>query len=493
MVVIACACGRGPESDLHQHEESLQQEETHQHEDAASQSTLFSDNTEFFIEHEPLEQGKESEFWVHVTQLQTYEACLVGSLTILMDGVSAVSHEPERPGIFHVPFVPRRTGEFSVRYTLHSGTITESVTNHVHVYKNLQDEFDHAEDAVADGEVIFLKEQAWKSVFMIKEVLPAPFSSVISTSGEILAMPGEKKNVSANSSGIVVFNDKTLVQGSGVKKGQHLFTLTSNTLIENNIELQYQELLNNFIKSRSEYERHQDLYAKQVVPERQFIESKSKFTNDSLRFYTLAANLTKEGLKVTAPVSGYIHELNISEGQYVETGQLLVTISSNKVLLLRADVPQQFYDLLKEIETANFRPAYTDQTYSIEDLNGRLLAKGSSVAENDHYIPVYFEVKNDGSLLEGAYAEFFLKTTSKANSLTVPVSAISEEQGAHYLYVQVTGESFTKRAVSPGDNDGRKVEIIEGLFPGERIVTEGVMLLKAASTVTSVAGHGHAH
>ncbi len=492
-MVIASACGHNHETDSHNDEESS-------HEDAAFQSTLFTDNTEFFIEHEPLEQGKESGFLVHVTQLQTYEPCLAGSLTIIIDGVSAVSNEPERPGIFHVSFVPVHAGEFQVTYTLQSGSITESVTDHVHVYKNHQEMHehdgeghDHAEDVGAEGEIVFLKKQAWKSAFMVKEVQPVPFSSVISTSGEIMAMPGEKKNVSANSGGIVVFNDRNLVQGSGVKMGQLLFTLTSNTLTENNIELQYQELLNSFTKSKSEYERHRDLYTKKVISERQFIESKFTYTADSLRFYTLAANVTKEGLKVTAPVSGYIHELNVSEGQYVETGQLLVTISSNKVLLLRADVPQQFYYLLKEIETANFRPAYTDQTYSIEDLNGRLLAKGSSVAENDHYMPVYFEVKNDGSLLEGAFVEFFLKTTSKTNSLTVSVSAVSEEQGTHYLYVQITGESYTRRPVTPGENDGRSVEIIEGLNPGERIVTEGMMLLKAASTVTNVAGHGHAH
>ena len=46
LMVLACACGRNPESDLHQHEESLQQEETHQHENTSSQSTLFTDNTE---------------------------------------------------------------------------------------------------------------------------------------------------------------------------------------------------------------------------------------------------------------------------------------------------------------------------------------------------------------------------------------------------------------------------------------------------------------
>ena len=183
----------------------------------------------------------------------------------------------------------------------------------------------------------------------------------------------------------------------------------------------------------------------------------------------------------------------MSEGQYVETGQILVTISSNNHLMIRADLPQQYFQQLKDIETANFRPAYSDQTYSIEEFDGRLMATGSSVAENDHYLPVYFDVKNDGRLLEGAFAELYLKTTEKVSCLTVHANAVSEEQGNYYLYVQVTGESFTKRSVTPGRYDGVQVEIITGLQPGERNVTEGVMLIKATSMVTGVVGHGHAH
>ena len=87
----------------------------------------------------------------------------------------------------------------------------------------------------------------------------------------------------------------------------------------------------------------------------------------------------------------------------------------------------------------------------------------------------------------------FLKSTSRINTLTVPVDALLEEQGTHYLYVQVTGESFTKRTVKPGENDGQRIEILVGLNPGERVVTEGAILLKAAATVTSVAGDGHNH
>ena len=73
------------------------------------------------------------------------------------------------------------------------------------------------------------------------------------------------------------------------------------------------------------------------------------------------------------------------------------------------------------------------------------------------------------------------------------MSAITEEQGEHYLYVQVTGESYTKRAVSIGNNDGQNLEITSGLNSGERVITKGVMLVKAASMVTGVENHGHSH
>ena len=494
VMVIAFACRRSPEGAL------LQEDDSHEHSEEASQSTLFSVNTEFFIEYEPLEAGKESEFLVHVTDLQTYKPYTSGKTTILIDGVSVTSGQPERAGIYVVHFTPKKAGDFHVTYTLQSGENTETVTDHVHIYTDHDDphqidantvEHDHPNNEV--GEITFLKEQAWKSEFMVNEALETSFSSVISASGEIMAVPGMKQNVVASRNGMVSFTNPHLVQGSQVSKGQTLFTLSSQTLVENNVELQYKEASNSLSMSRSEYGRHEKLYENKVISERQYIASKTKYTADSLHFYSLSANTTQHGLKIVAPISGTIHELNVSEGQYAETGQILVTLSSNNNLLIRADLPQQYFQQLKDIETANFRPAYADRTYSIEEFNGSLIATGSSVAENDHYLPVYFDVNNDGRLLEGAFAELYLKTTEKIRCVTVPVNAISEEQGNYYLYVQVTGERFTKRSVTPGRYDGLQVEIIAGLEPGERIVTEGVMLIKAASVVTGVVGHGHSH
>ena len=467
-----------------------------QHEDESSQYLLFSEGLEFFITHEALEVGVESHFLIHLTELSLYTPFATGHVSIKIDGVSVTSGKAEVPGIFEVPFTPKRAGAFDAEYTIDWGEASESVSAHVHVFENhdaihAEDQHDHSSDAL--GEIAFSKEQAWKSDFMVKEVVPVDFSSVIATSGEILTVPGEKKNLAASSPGLVRFTNLNLVQGTPVKKDELLFTINSGALIGNNLQLQLQEAKNLFEKSRGDYLRHLNLFYKGAISERQIIDTRSRYTEDSLRYSILRSNVSGQGIQVKAPVTGTIHELMVSEGTYVETGQNMATISSNQRLMIRADLGQQFFDQLPFIETANFRPSYTNKTYTIEEMNGRLLAAGVSVAENDHYLPIIFEVENKGNLLEGAFTEVYLKTSKKQSVLAVPISAMTEEQGEFYVYTQVSGETYSKRAISPGKSDGLRIEILAGIEPGERVVTRGVVFLKAASMVTGVADHGHSH
>jgi len=481
-------------------EGTVEASSSHQHADEAIQYTLYSDHYEFFIEHLPLEAGKETEFLVHLTELTTYKACSTGHVSILIDGVSVTSGQPSTPGIFHVPFTPKKEGAFHAEFTFKNGDVSQEVEEHIHVYEDhaaihvAETEDDgHSHVAAEIGEISFLKEQAWKSDFMVSQIGLAPFHAVIPTSGEITAMPGEKKNITASSQGIVRFKDPHLVQGSAVKKGQVLFTLSSETLVEDNVKLRFEEARNRLERSRSEYNRHSVLYEQEAISERQFQESKSTFVEDSLRYYSLAANISEGGVKVSAPVSGTIHELLVTDGEYTEPGKLLSTLSTNRTLMLRADLPQQYFGQLKEIQSAHFRPAYSKQVFTVKEMNGELLASGVSVAENDHYLPVIFKLENEGHLLEGAFAEVYLQAKEKSDILAVPSTALAEEQGGNYLYIQVSGESYTKRSVTTGENDGLFVEITDGLKAGDRVVTRGVMLVKAASMATGVVGVGHSH
>ncbi len=524
--------------------------EAHDHETDAPTSvqvTLFSEQVEYFIEYDELVTGEPSGFLVHITHLETYDPVTRGSLTIQVADAQVTLDAPDRPGIFEAELIPGTPGGHEITYLLQLETGTDRVHDHVQVAgKHQHDQTGHdgeeahdhgddahaagdhddvhaheeeathehngelphihegeahaedgghlhAEGALAEGEITFLKEQAWKSDFMVREVLPVPFSAVVKASGKILAVPGEKIHLAAQTSGMLVFRETMLVQGLRVEKGQPLFVILATSLSDDNFEVRYRELRNNLEQSRSVYLRHKELYSDQVISERQFIDSKTNYITDSVRFYNVASKASAGGLQISAPISGYIHELNFSEGQYVETGDLLVTLSSNEKLLLRADVPMQHYPMVDRIVTTNFRTGYSDRIYNIETLAGTLLSRGSSVAENDHFIPVYFEVTNDGTLLEGAFVEFFLKTAAQEAAIAVPADAIAEEQGVHYCYLQVTGESYTKQAVKVGENDGEYFRITGGLKKGDRLVTEGIMLLKAASMVTGDAGHGHAH
>jgi multidrug efflux pump subunit AcrA (membrane-fusion protein) len=126
-------------------------------------------------------------------------------------------------------------------------------------------------------------------------------------------------------------------------------------------------------------------------------------------------------------------------------------------------------------------------------MQGKLLAVGHSVKENDHYLPVNFLLKNDGSLLEGAFAEVYLIAGKRTQVLTIPVSALGEEQGGKYVFVQRSGESYSKRRIAIGDSDGIRVEVLRGLSPGERVVSRGLMLVKAASLETGAISSGHSH
>ena len=472
----------------------------HQHDELNSNYTLFSETLEFYVEHPALVAGEESEILVHMTRTDIYQACSAGNVSFRMDGVSVTSGKAETPGIFKIPFSPKKGGAFHAEISYQENSMKESVEAHVHVYADhaamhapVDNSQGHTHPPAQAGEITFLKEQAWQSDFRVEEVNRGPFHTIIPTSGELMPMPGEKKNIASTTRGMVRFIDPQLVQGAPVHQGQPLFTISSESLVEDNVKLRYEAAKNKLELSRSQYKRHTELYKSKAISERQYLDSRAIYTEDSLNFNNLESHISEEGIRIAAPASGSIHKLAVSDGMYVTEGSILAILSPDRNLLLRADLPQQYFTHSQSIITANFRPAYSDKVQSIEELNGKLLAVGHSVKENDHYLPVNFVLKNDGSLLEGAFAEVYLIAGQREDVLSVPVSSLGEEQGGTYVFVQVSGESFSKRRVLTGPGDGRSVEIISGLEEGERVVTRGTMLIKAASMETGEIAHGHSH
>ena len=104
-----------------------------------------------------------------------------------------------------------------------------------------------------------------------------------------------------------------------------------------------------------------------------------------------------------------------------------------------------------------------------------------------------FEFDNTGNIVEGGFAEVFLTGDVRTNVITVPVSALTEEQGLYFVYLQEDKEIYRKQEVKTGADDGLRVEILTGLKPGDRIVTQGAYHVKLASASNIIPAHTHSH
>jgi membrane fusion protein, heavy metal efflux system len=208
----------------------------------------------------------------------------------------------------------------------------------------------------------------------------------------------------------------------------------------------------------------------------------------------LNKNFNPSGQNVVSKMDGYIKQVFVRNGQYVDAGQPIVVISQNKSLLLRTEVQRKFAPILGTITSANIHTLHDNQTYSLDSLNGKIVSFGRNTNSDNYLIPLNLQIDNNGAFVPGGFVELFLKTLTNTQALTIPNSALLEEQGAYFVYVQVNPELFEKREVKAGATDGLKTEILQGLSREERIVTTGAILLKLAQATGTLDAHsGHNH
>ena len=198
-------------------------------------------------------------------------------------------------------------------------------------------------------------------------------------------------------------------------------------------------------------------------------------------------------MKLVSPVEGIISDIMVNNGAYIETGLPVARITNSSDLLIEAFVNQSDHQNVSGIFDANFKDPSGSKTFTLSSLNGKVRSASAFVNDNSLRIPVNFTVRNNGDLMPGMFLEAYLMTNPKEKAIVVPYSALLEEQGKYFVYVEIAGESFMKRQVTIAGNDGINTEISSGLQPGERVVTKGVQPIKLSSMAGGLPLHGHTH
>ncbi len=369
------------------------------------------------------------------------------------------------------------------------GAALLSLTSCGHAHETTDADDEKHSDAV--GEIHFSKEQIKAAGLQTETVSAAPFQRVIKAGGQLQAPAGDEHTVVATAAGIVAYAKSGLVEGSAVRSGEALMRLSAKDLQEGDPVVKADIAYEAALKA---YQRAQRLVADKIISEREMEEIKANYEAARADHEAQNAHRSAGSVTVGAAISGYVKRLLVAPGEYVAVGQPLAVVTSTRRVQLRVMVPERYYSLLGQVTTAHFTTSVDGtNVYRLSDLNGRLVSYGKSVADGTAFIPVVFEFDNVGDFLPGSGAEVYLLGAAGAPVLSVPLTALTEEEGLYFVYVQVDDDGFMKRQVTLGQSDGERREVLSGLKSGERVVTRGAYRVKMAASASSAVPHSHNH
>lgn len=91
-------------------------------------------------------------------------------------------------------------------------------------------------------------------------------------------------------------------------------------------------------KADADLKRVEPLRADKIISEKDYLQIKKTYDQARIVFETLSKNYTEGGQVVLAPISGFIKQISISSGEFVEFGQALALITKDHSLELLAEV-----------------------------------------------------------------------------------------------------------------------------------------------------------
>ena len=360
--------------------------------------------------------------------------------------------------------------------------------SHSHGHDHIEAEHDHEHE---DGVIVFSEEQAEMAGLETETLSLGSFAEVIRVSGQVSAAQGDEAAIVARTSGIVNYTRDHLSEGSEVRNGEVIARVSAEGIAGGDVIAQSNLAL---ATAKAAYERAQRLISDSIISQKEF--EKAQLEYESARLAANAGNGGKGGASVASPLKGFIKQVLVKQGEYVEAGQIIATVTKSCNLQLRAEVPERHFTSLTKIRSANFKMGYDDIARSLDELGGHLVAIGKIADEGSAYIPVTFEFTNTGSVVPGSFADIWLIMQNRENVLTIPVSALSEAQGVFYAYIQHDDDEdhFERRELRIGSSDGLRVEVLSGLSEGEKVVIKGVSQVKMAGATGVIPdAHNHSH
>ena len=266
-------------------------------------------------------------------------------------------------------------------------------------------------------------------------------TTVVKSNGQLEVPPASSAEVTAVIGGNV--KEINVFHGDRVKKGQLLAVLEHPDYIA--LQEEFAEVANRLEYLEQEYERQKELFENNVGAGRDFQQAKAEYNTAKAKYEGLKSRLQlinlspakiKEGIisntvSILSPINGFVNEVNIKVGSYVDSKDILIEITDNSAIHADFMVYEKDVHLVKEGQKVHF----TVSNRPGEELTATVFAIGKEFEANSRAVHVHAKINEKVSdLIPGMYISGHLHTDEKYTR-TLPNDAIVAEGTKSYIFI----------------------------------------------------------
>ena len=310
-------------------------------------------------------------------------------------------------------------------------------------------------------------------------VMDTAFTTTLTTTGEVMAIPSSYAEVAAPFAGRVV---RSLVRmGQTVRAGTPLFEISSSD---------YAEVVKNYIQTKSEMDmakraldRTQDLHDNKVASIKELDEAKTayglaleEYRHAVAKEYQIDLRNAEVGqpMVVRSPIGGRVLSNNLVIGEYLkEDADAKVVVADLDKVWVNANVSEMdapYVDGIKDVEVSLV--ARPDST-----VRGHVAYVGGILDPDTRTVQTIIECNNPRHLmLPNMYAQVRMLVQNR-HSIVVPKGAVLQGEKSRYVFRKVGENSYVRTAVEVQSIDEHHLRVIKGLNSGDEIITQGAFYL----------------
>ena len=274
-----------------------------------------------------------------------------------------------------------------------------------------------------------------------------------------------------------------VTEGQQVTQGDLLAELSDGGLID-----QFEQFKLQLKLAKTTYNRQKRLWNQKIGSEIQFLQAKTTFLSLQKSVSQMNDQVTKT--KITAPFDGIVDHIIADSGSNLSPGITpIMRVINLDQMKVAAEIPEMHLpNIQKNTSAIVYIPVLGIQ------FNEVVASVGNFINPNNRSFRVEISINNEnGALKPNMTAEIKVNDYKNPEAILVPIKDILENQnGESYVYLlEVSDEAkdiykVVKTYVKLGETSDNKIEIIEGLEAGDKIVEEGIRLIKDQQLVKNI-------